>query len=89
MENMGDEQLQANISDLRERVARVEVKTEGVESALRRFDAHLGVMAIKIDEMAEKLAQGIGAAKLGFWVGRGIAAIGGFAAAHFWSVWRN
>lgn len=86
---MGDEKLQANISDLRERVARVEVKTEGVESALRRLDAHLGVMSIKIDEMAEKLAEGIGVAKLGFWVGRGIAAIGGFAAAHFWSVWRN
>ena len=86
---MGDEQFQANISDLRERVARVEVKTEGVESALRRFDAHLDVMADKIDEMAEKLAEGMGAAKLGYWVGRMIAAIGGFAAAHFWSAWRG
>lgn len=86
---MSDEQLQANISDLRERVARVEVKTEGVESALRRFDAHLGVMTVKIDEMAEKLAVGMGAAKLGFWVGRTLAAVGGFAAAHFWSVWRS
>ena len=86
---MGDEQLQANISDLRERVARVEVKTEGVEVALRRFDVHLGVMAGKIDEVAERLAEGVGVAKLGFWVGRGIAAIGGFAAAHFWSIWRS
>jgi len=86
---VGDEQLQANISDLRERVARVEVKTEGVEVALRRFDVHLGVMAGKIDEVAERLAEGVGVAKLGFWVGRGIAAIGGFAAAHFWSIWRS
>ena len=86
---MSDEQLHANISDLRERVARVEVKTEGVETALKRFDAHLGVMTAKIDEMAEKLAVGMGAAKLGFWVGRMLAAVGGFAAAHFWSVWRS
>ena len=80
---MGDEQLQANISDLRERVARMEVKAEGVEIALRKFDAHLGVMGAKIDEMATKLAQGIGAAKVGFWLGRGLAAVLGFAIAHF------
>ena len=86
---MGDEQWQANISDLRERVARVEVKTEGVEAALRRFDAHLDVLTTKIDEVAERLAEGMGVAKLGFWVGRGIAAITGFVVAHFWSAWRG
>ena len=52
---MGDEQWQANISDLRERVVRVEVKTEGVEAALRRFDAHLDVVTTKIDEISERL----------------------------------
>lgn len=86
---MGDEQWQANISDLRERVVRVEVKTEGVEAALRRFDAHLDVVTTKIDEISERLAEGMGVAKLGFWVGRGIAAIAGFVVAHFWSAWRG
>ncbi len=80
---MGDEQLQVNISDLRERVARMEVKVEGVEIALQKFDAHLGLMGAKIDEIATKLAQGIGAAKVGFWLGRGLAAVIGFAMAHF------
>ncbi len=44
---MGDEQLQVNISDLRERVARMEVKVEGVEIALQKFDAHLGLMGAR------------------------------------------
>ena len=40
-------------------------------------------MGAKIDEIATKLAQGIGAAKVGFWLGRGLAAVIGFAMAHF------
>lgn len=86
---MGDEQWQATIADLRERVTRVEVKTEGVESALRKFDLHLEAMTGKIDEIASKLAQGVGAAKLGFWIGRGGAAAIGFAIAHFWSIYAH
>ena len=80
---MGDDQWQATVADLRERVTRVEVRAEGVEVALRRFDANLGLMAGKIDEISNKLAQGIGAAKFGFWIGRGLAALAGFAIAHF------
>ena len=86
---MGDEQWQVTIADLRERVTRVEVKTEGVEIALRKFDIHLEAMTRKIDEIASKLAQGIGAAKFGFWIGRGGAAVLGFAIAHFWSLYAH
>lgn len=78
--------LRADLVEFRDRVIRVEVRTEHLNAMLKRIEDHTASMDQKLDTTNTTIAQGIGGMRVGFWIGHALAAAGGFVAAHFWPV---
>lgn len=74
----------AGLTELAERVARLETTVEHLQITLTRIDTGLSKLQVKLDSMAGTMAQGIGGLRVGAMVGQAIAALAGFLAAHFW-----
>jgi hypothetical protein len=80
--------LRHDLGEFRERVIRVEVKTEHLTEMLNRIEAHTASMDQKLDTTNTVIAKGVGGMLVGGWVGHALAAIAGFAAAHLWPLAR-
>ena len=76
----------AGLTELAERVARLETTAEHLQETLARIDAGMGKMQAKLDALAGTMAQGIGGLRVGAAASQVGAAIIGFVAAHLWPV---
>jgi hypothetical protein len=76
--------MRADLAEFRDRVVRVEVKTEHLAELLNRIEAHTASMDQKLDTTNTVIAKGVGGMLVGGWIGHALAAAAGFAAAHFW-----
>ena len=76
----------AELTELAERVARLETTAEHLQETLARIDAGMAKMQAKMDALAGTMAQGIGGLRVGAVAGQAAAAIIGFVAAHLWPV---
>ncbi len=76
----------AGMTELAERVARLETTTEHLHETLTRIDAGMAKMQAKLDGMAGTMAQGIGGLRVGLVLSQAGAGILGFVVAHFWPV---
>lgn len=74
----------AELTELAERVARLETTAEHLQVTLTRIDTSLAKMDQKMETLSGHVAQGLGGLRVGAMVGQAAAAIVGFAAAHFW-----
>ena len=74
----------AELTELAERVARLETTAEHLQETLARIDAGMAKMQAKMDSFSGTLAQGIGGLRVGAAAGQVAAAVIGFAAAHLW-----
>ena len=73
------------LTELAERVARLETTVEHLQVTLTRIDAGMSKMQAKLDGMAGTMAQGIGGLRVGLVLSQAGAGILGFVIAHFWS----
>ena len=80
--------LRHDLGEFRERVIRVEVKTEHLTEMLKRIEDHTASMHQKLDTTNTAIAQGVGGIRVGAWIGHALAAAAGFVAAHLWPVTR-
>ena len=80
--------LRHDLSEFRERVIRVEVKTEHLTEMLNRIEAHTASMDQKLDTTNTVIAKGVGGMLVGGWIGHALAAAIGFGAAHVWPLVR-
>jgi tetrahydromethanopterin S-methyltransferase subunit B len=74
----------AELTELAERVARLETTAEHLQVTLSRIDTGLAKMEHKMDVLSGQVAQGLGGLRIGAVVGQAAAAIVGFVAAHLW-----
>ena len=74
----------ATLSELSERVTRVETTAAYVQDSLLRIDTNLAKMQAKLDSLALSMAQGVGGLRVGVLLGQAGAAVLGFLAAHLW-----
>ncbi len=80
--------LRHDLGEFRERVIRVEVKTEHLTEMLNRIEAHTASMDQKLDTTNTVIAKGVGGMLVGGWIGHALAAAAGFGAAHLWPLIR-
>jgi hypothetical protein len=76
--------LQRDSMDMRDRLTRLETKQEAIVAGTARGEADIASLEVKVDDMRRAHALGVGALRVGLWVGHAVAALAGFAAAHFW-----
>jgi hypothetical protein len=76
----------AELTELAERVARLETTAEHLQETLGRIDTGMAKMQAKMDALAGTMAQGIGGLRVGAVAGQAASAIIGFVAAHLWPV---
>jgi uncharacterized coiled-coil protein SlyX len=76
----------AELTELAQRVARLETTAEHLQETLARIDAGMGKMQAKLDSLAGTVSQGIGGLRVGAIAGQAAAAVIGFVAAHVWPV---
>ncbi len=76
----------AELTELSERVARLETTAEHLQETLARVDAGMAKMQAKMDALAGTMAQGIGGLRVGAVAGQAASAVIGFVAAHLWPV---
>jgi len=76
----------AGLTELAERVARLETTVEHLQATLTRIEAGMSKMQVKLDGLAGAMAQGIGGLRVGAVMGQAAAAVVGFVAAHLWPV---
>lgn len=76
--------LRNDLGEFRDRVIRVEVKTEHLTEMLNRIEAHTASMDQKLDRTNTVVAKGVGGMLVGGWIGHALAAAAGFIAAIFW-----
>ena len=74
------------LTELAERVARLETTGEHLQVTLARIDTGMSKLQAKIDGMAGTMAQGIGGLRVGLVLSQAGAGILGFVIAHFWPV---
>ena len=74
----------AELTELAQRVARLETTAEHLQETLARIDAGMGKMQAKLDSLAGTVAQGIGGLRVGAIAGQAAAGVVGFVAAHLW-----
>lgn len=80
--------LRDDLGRFRERVIRVEVKSEHLTEMLNRIESHTASMDQKLDTTNTVIAKGVGGMLVGGWIGHTLAAVAGFVAAHFWPLAR-
>ena len=76
----------AELTELAQRVARLETTAEHLQETLARIDAGMAKMQAKLDSLAGTVSQGIGGLRVGAIAGQAAAAVIGFVAAHVWPV---
>jgi predicted RNase H-like nuclease (RuvC/YqgF family) len=74
----------AELTELAQRVARLETTAEHLQETLGRIDAGMATMQAKLDSLAGTVAQGIGGLRVGAIAGQAAAGVVGFVAAHLW-----
>lgn len=75
-------ELRSDLGEFRERVIRVEMRTEHLAAMLKRIDDHTASMSQKLDTTNTTIAQGVGGIRVWAWIGHALAALAGFLAAH-------
>ncbi len=76
--------LQREALETRDRVTRLEARWEALAAGTARGDVDITSLESKVDEMRRAHALGVGALRVGLWLGHCLAAAAGFLAAHFW-----
>ena len=76
----------AGLTELAERVARLETTAEHLQETLARIDTGLAAVRIKLDALGGTMNQAMGGLRVGAVVWQVLAAAAGFVAAHLWPV---
>jgi hypothetical protein len=74
------------LTELAERVARLETTAEHLQETLSRIDTGLAAMRVKLDALGGTMNQAMGGLRVGAVVWQLLAGALGFLAAHFWPV---